>query len=230
MHAAGSIHAAESMHSAGPMHAAESPHTTGAMHTTEAMHATARERAAVKARSDERDVIVTHLMKVIEVVKMMEMIDKDKAHARANEYWRPPPPGVGIGIGRDGVPQHAAILALHNLPSPITLQARTSGDLLHRPIDFRLPDNSSAIRAVHAVGRHRLLVIRLRECRRSEAETDEQCPETKQFVHDVWPHESPTFSTSCHRRHPAHRCACANSRRGPGCGRDLPLGTWLPEE
>jgi hypothetical protein len=55
---------------------------------------------------------------------------------------------------------------LHNLPSPITLQARTSGDLLHRPIDFCLPDNCAAIRAVRAVravGRHRLIVIGLRE-------------------------------------------------------------------
>ncbi|NPT69919.1 hypothetical protein GS910_37700 [Paraburkholderia sp. RL16-012-BIC-B] len=151
----------------------------------------------MKTRSVWCKANVTHLMKVVEVMEVMETVDKDKAHARANEYRRPPPPGVGIGIGRGGVPQHAAILALNNLPGPITLQARTSDDLLHRPIDFRLPDNSSAIRAVHAVGRHRLLVIRLRECRRSEAETDEQCPETKQFVHDVWPHESPTFSTSC---------------------------------
>jgi hypothetical protein len=79
MHSAGPMHSAESMHSAGPMHAAESPHTTEVMHTT------ARERAAVKARSDWSEANVTQLMKVVEVVKVMEMVDKDQTHAAPNE-------------------------------------------------------------------------------------------------------------------------------------------------
>ncbi|SIT45752.1 hypothetical protein BN2475_590013 [Paraburkholderia ribeironis] len=168
-----------------PMHSAESPHATDPTHTT------VGERGAMKAPSDWCEVIVTLLMKVVEVVKVMKVVDKD--HPRANEYRRPPPPGTGIRIGRDGIPQHAAILPLHNLPGSITLLAHTSDDLLHRPVDFYLPEDCAAIRAV---GQLRWLVICLRECRRSEAETDEQCPATKQFVHDAWPRESPRFSTS----------------------------------
>jgi hypothetical protein len=71
------------------------------MHATETTHTTDWERAAMKAHSDWCEVNVTHLMKVVEVMEMMEMVDKDKAHARANEYRRPPPPGIGIGIGCD---------------------------------------------------------------------------------------------------------------------------------
>lgn len=78
-HSASPVYATESMHSAGPVYAVESPHTTHATHTT------ARERAAMKAPSDDREMIVTQLMKVVEVVKVMEMIDKDQAHAAADE-------------------------------------------------------------------------------------------------------------------------------------------------
>lgn len=49
----------------------------------------------MKARSDWREVIVTKLMKVVEMVKVMEMVDKDQADAAANEYRRAPPPRVG---------------------------------------------------------------------------------------------------------------------------------------
>jgi hypothetical protein len=59
---------------------------------------------------------------------------------------------VGIGIGRDRVPQHAATRALHNLPGPVTLQARTSDDLLHRAVDISLPDNCAAIRTAGRQG------------------------------------------------------------------------------
>jgi hypothetical protein len=139
-------------HSAEPMHATETTHTTESPHTNEAAHTTAGERAAVKAHSDWRtEVTVIHLMEMVKAVKVMKMIDKDQAHACANEKRRPPPPGVGVGIGRDRVPQHATIRALHDLPGPVTLQARTSDDLLQRAIDFCLPDNCAAIRAA---GRH----------------------------------------------------------------------------
>lgn len=73
------MHPAESVRPAEPMHAAESPRTTEITHTTTG------ERAAMNARADECNVAVTHLMKVIEVVKVMEMVDEDQAHARANE-------------------------------------------------------------------------------------------------------------------------------------------------
>lgn len=171
------MHSADPVHSAESTRASESPHTTEAAYATEHTHAPAGERAVVKAGSDWRtEMAVIELMEMIEVVKVMKMmktIDKDQVHARADEKRRPPPPGVGIGIGRDRIPKLATIRVLHELPGPVTLQARTSDDLLHRAIDFRLPGNRAAIRAVI---RHRQLVVWLREHRRSKAETDEQCP------------------------------------------------------
>ena len=121
------------MHSTEPVHATESPRSA------KAMHATAGERGTVKTRSDWRtETAAIELTEMIEVVKVMEVIDKDKADARADENRRAPPPEVRIGIGPDRIPEHAAIRALHDLPGSVTLQARTSDDLLHRAIDFCL--------------------------------------------------------------------------------------------
>lgn len=151
------------------------------MHSAEPVHATSGERAMVKTQAHWPTEMAVIRMEIVEVVKVVEAIDKDKAHARANENRRPPPPGTGIGIGLDRIPQHGTIRVLHDLPGPVSLLAGTSDDLLHRAIDFCLPDNGLAIRAA---GRCRRLVIHLRECRRSKAEADEQGPKTKQVVHD----------------------------------------------
>ena len=132
-----------------PAHSAEPAHATGPGHTT------AGEWSAVKARSHWRtEVVVIHLVEMVEMVEMvevievmetMETIDKDEAHAPADEKRRPPIPGVGIRVGHDRVPRHATIRALHDPPCPVTLQARTSDDLLHRAVDFYLPDDRAAI-------------------------------------------------------------------------------------
>jgi len=192
-----------------PTHSAEPVHATKSPHATEATHTAAGEGAAVKARSDWRtEMAVIHLMEMVEVVKVMETIDKDQAHARADEKRRPPPPKVGIWIGRGGVPQHATVRALHDLPCPVRLQARTSGDLLHRAVYFCLSGDCAAI---GAVGRHGQVVICLRECRPRKAQTDEQCPEAFRRA-DI-------AGVAQHIGVPG-----ASSRRGDSC---LPLGNVL---
>jgi hypothetical protein len=141
------------MSSTEPVHATETMHAAESPHTTEATHTPAGEWTAMKTRSrwgPETGVI--ELMKMIEVVKAMKVIDKDQAHAPADENRRPPPPEVGIGIGPDRIPQHAAIRALHDLPGPVSLQARPTDDLLHRAIDFCLSGNRTAIRAAVRYG------------------------------------------------------------------------------
>src|ERR1700736_2326842 len=83
-----------------------------------AAHATAKSRSlAVKARANRRtDMQMIHLMKMVEVRKVVKMIHKDKTHARTEVKRRPPIPGIGIGIDRDRVHKHAPIRAFNDLP------------------------------------------------------------------------------------------------------------------
>lgn len=103
-------------HSSGPMHLAKP------VHAAESVHTTAGEWSAVKVLSKSHtEVVVIHLMEMIEV---METIDKDETRAHADEKRRPPIPGVRIRVGRDRVHEHATIWALYDLPCPVRLQAR----------------------------------------------------------------------------------------------------------
>ena len=113
----------------------------------ERVHAAAESRwSAMKAGTHWRaDVHMTHLMKMVEVRVVMETIDENKAHARANEQRRPPIPWIGIRVVRDRVHKHAAVRALDDLPSSIALQTRASHDLLHRSVNVRLPRYGTAI-------------------------------------------------------------------------------------
>ena len=90
----------------------------------------------------------TGRVEMVEVMKVVESIDKEEACAHADEQRRSPIPGVGVGVGRDWVPQHVTLGALQKLPGPVRLQARASDDLLHRAVDFRLPGDRATIAAV----------------------------------------------------------------------------------
>jgi len=91
------------------------------------------------------NVHMTHLMKMVEMRMVMEAIDENKAHTRANEKWRPPIPWIGIRVVRDRIHERAAVRVLHDLPGAIALQTRPSHDLLHRAINVRLARDGAAI-------------------------------------------------------------------------------------
>ena len=114
------------------------------------------------------NVHMTHLMKMVEVRMVMETIDENKAHARANEQRRPPIPWVGIRIVRDRVHKHAAVGALDDLPGSITLQTRPSHDLLRRSINIRLSRYGAAIGS--GVNICTGFVVRLRKRGRSKTQ------------------------------------------------------------
>jgi len=111
------------------------------------VHAAAKSRcSATKAGTHWRaNMHMTHLMKMVEMRTVMETIDENKAHTRANEKRGPPVPRIGIRIVRDRVHKHAAVRALDDLPSSIALQTRASHDLLHRSVNVRLPRYGTAI-------------------------------------------------------------------------------------
>ncbi len=105
--------------------------------------------SAVKGRAHgSPEVVVIHLMEMVKVMEVVKAIDKEEACTHADKKRWSPIPGVGIRVGRDRVPQHVTVGALHDLPGPVRLQARASDDLLHRAVDFRLPGDRAAIAAV----------------------------------------------------------------------------------
>jgi hypothetical protein len=184
-----------------PAHSAEPTHPTEPVHSAAGERATVKARPhwrteavvvplvevtkaaevieAIDATEATEAIEATEVIEVMEVMEAMEVvetIDKDEAHAPADEKRRPPIPRIGIRVGREQVPKSATIRALHDLPRSVTLQTRTPDDLLHRAVDFCLPEDRTAI---GAVGRHRQTVIHLRRDERRKAETDETGPETK---------------------------------------------------
>jgi len=88
---------------------------------------------------------MTHLMKMVEVRMVMETIDENKTHARANKQRRPPVPWVGIRIVRERIHKRAAVGALDHLPCSIALQARSSHNLLRGTVNIRLSRYGAAI-------------------------------------------------------------------------------------
>lgn len=90
------------------------------------------------------DVHMAHLMKMVGVEMVMEAIDEDKAHTRANEKRRPPIPLIRIRVVPDRVHKNAVVRALDNLPRPITLQACPFHDLLRRAINIGLSQYGAA--------------------------------------------------------------------------------------
>ncbi len=121
---------------------------------------------------------MTHLMKMVEVGKVVEAIDENKAHASANEQRRPPIPWIGIRVVRDRVHKHAAIWALDDLPGSIALQARAPHDLLRRSINIRLSRYGTAIGAVINICTG-CIVVRLRKRGRSETQDSKHYSQPK---------------------------------------------------
>ena len=92
-------------------HAPRPAHAAGRMHSAEFAMRANRERAMVKTGTDRRaeaamfdPVEVNDRIDVVKMVKAVETIDEDEAHARADKKRRPPVPKVGIRVVHRRIP------------------------------------------------------------------------------------------------------------------------------
>ncbi|WP_438390031.1 hypothetical protein [Caballeronia sp. DA-9] len=75
-------------------------------HSTVSMHMAAAVKATMKAAGIRTaNVIVAHLIEMVVSMEVVKTVDKNKAHARANEEWRTHVPRVDIRILRNRIGQ-----------------------------------------------------------------------------------------------------------------------------
>ena len=85
------------------------------------------------------------LLEMIEIVVMVEAIDKNETSAE--QQRRPVIPGIRIRIGRNRLEHGIAVGTLNELSCSVGLQTRAADSLLRLPIDYRLPlDRAAATR------------------------------------------------------------------------------------